>query len=87
MSRLSNFALMFSTFMQYKIELRFLGGWGDAEWTEERDGATEHMRFRTESHAQTAIDEFLDDVKEAVTAGNMDTEEISSHYRIVAVNS
>ena len=43
------------------------------------------LRFETVSSAQVALDEFFTNVKAAVAAGNMDTEENYNHYRIVAV--
>lgn len=71
--------------MQYKIEAIYTYGWDDAGWTEETDGVTKPMRFETVSHAQVELEEFFANVKEAVAAGNMDTEENYDHYRIVAV--
>ena len=71
--------------MQYKIEVIYTSGWDDAEWTVETDGVTSPLRFETVSSAQAALDEFFADVKAAVAAGNMDTEENHNHYRIVAV--
>jgi hypothetical protein len=71
--------------MQYKIEVLYTSGWDDAEWTEETDGVTKPMRFETVSHAQADLEEFFANVKAAVAAGNMDTEENRNHYRIVAV--
>lgn len=71
--------------MQYKIEVLYTSGWDDAEWTEETDGVTSPLRFETVSSAQVALDEFFTNVKAAVAAGNMDTEENYNHYRIVAV--
>jgi hypothetical protein len=43
------------------------------------------LRFETVGNAQAALDEFFAEVKDAVVAGNMDTEENPNHYRIVAV--
>jgi len=70
--------------MQYKIEVLYTFGWDDAEWTEETDGVTKPMRFETVNHAQVELEEFFAEVKAAVAAGNMDTQEYSNHYRIVA---
>jgi hypothetical protein len=71
--------------MQYKIEVIYTYGWDDACWTEETDGVTKSLRFETVGSAQEALDGFFANVKAAVAAGNMDTEENQNHYRIVAV--
>jgi hypothetical protein len=71
--------------MQYKIEVIYTYGWDDAEWTEETDGVTRPLRFETIGSAQAALDKFFANVKAAVAAGNMDTEENQNRYRIVAV--
>lgn len=71
--------------MRYKIESIYTCGWDDAGWTEETDGVMRLMRFETVSHAQTELEEFFANVKAAVDAGNMDTEENRNHYRIVPV--
>lgn len=71
--------------MQYKIEVIYTSGWDDAEWTVETDGVTSPLRFETSSHAQAELEEFFANVKTAVAAGHMDTEENPNHYRIVAV--
>lgn len=71
--------------MRYKIEVIHTYGWDDAGWTEEASGVTKPMRFETVSHAQADLEEFFANVKAAVAAGNMDTEENPNHYRIVAV--
>jgi len=72
--------------MAYKIEARYLYGWDDAEWTEEEDGITTPLRFKTIGCAQTALEEFFAHVRKAVIAGNMDSEENPNHYRIVVVD-
>lgn len=72
--------------MLYKIELRYFYGWDDAGWTEEIDGETRPMRFATAREAQVELDEFFAEVKAAVVAGDMDSEEVHDDYRIVAVN-
>ena len=72
--------------MQFKIETLYTYGWDDAEWTEEADGITKPLRFQSVVSAQKALDEFFADVKEAVAAGNMDTEADRNDYRIVAAN-
>jgi len=73
--------------MQYKIEIVYTYGWDDACWTEETtDGVTRPLRFETVGSAQAALDEFFTKVKNAVAAGNMDTEENPNHYRIVVAN-
>ena len=72
--------------MSYKIELRYFYGWDDAGWSEEIDGATKPSRFDTVEQAQVGMSEFFADVKAAVAAGDMDTEEVRDEYRIVAVN-
>lgn len=71
--------------MLYKIEMRYIYGWDDAGW-EEGDGddaELKPLRFHSRSEAQTAINEFLADVKDAVAAGDMDMEENPNDYRIV----
>ncbi len=71
--------------MLYKVEMRFSYGWDDAGWEEGEADDTEWkpLRFHSRTEAQTAIDEFLADVKKAVAAGNMDMENDPSDYRIV----
>lgn len=71
--------------MQYKIEMRYFYGWDDAGWTDEKDGETKPTRFQNVHHAQVGIDEFMADVKHAVTEGDMDTEAVRDDYRIVEV--
>jgi hypothetical protein len=71
--------------MQYKIELRYFYSWDDAGWTEEINGEIKPLRFQTVGQAQAALDEMFADVKAAVAAGNMDTEEVHDDYRIVTV--
>ena len=44
-----------------------------------------HFRFETIPSAQAALDEFFGNVKAAVGAGNMDTEESRNSYTIVMV--
>ena len=75
---------MFLT-MQYKIDLKYFSGWGDAEWTESIGTMDKPLRFETIDEAQAALEEFLADVKQAVAAGNMDVEETQSDYRVVVV--
>ena len=69
--------------MAYKIELRYLFGWDDAEWTEEDEGRVKPLRFQTVEAAQTALNEFFSEVKTAVAEGNMDSEEARHDFRIV----
>lgn len=69
--------------MQYKIELRYSYGWDDASWTDETSWETKPTRFGTVDDSQAALDEFFDDVKAAVAAGNMDSEVDRADYRIV----
>lgn len=76
----------FESVVQYKIEVIYTYGWDDACWTEETGGVTRPLRFETTSDAQVALDEFFANVKAAVAAGNMDSEENRNHYRIVEVN-
>ena len=71
--------------MKFKIEVVYTYGWDDAGWIEETKGVTRPLRFGTVVHAQAALDKFFANVKSAVAAGNMDAEENSNHYRIVAV--
>ena len=71
--------------MQYKIEVVYCHGWDDAGWTEETDAETRPLRFETVDSAQAALDEFFGNVKNAVDAGNMDTEENRNNYRIATV--
>jgi hypothetical protein len=49
------------------VECRYLGGWGDAEWTEN----DEPMRFKTKKEAERAINEFINDTKIAAKRGDM----------------
>jgi hypothetical protein len=76
-------AFWFDFSMPYKIELRYIYGWDDAEWTYEDDAGITPMRFCTVDDAQAELDEFFAAVKAAVVAGNMDTKENPDDYRIV----
>ena len=69
--------------MVYKIELRYISKWGDAEWTEERENGAKPLRFQSVEAAQAAIDAFFAEVKVAVSEGNIDREEARNDYRIV----
>jgi hypothetical protein len=69
--------------MAYKIELRYLSGWGDAEWTIDDGNGEVPLRFPTVESAQDALEEFFAAVKVAVAEGDMDIEEARSDYRIV----
>jgi hypothetical protein len=44
------------------------------------------LRFETVGQAKAALDELFTDVKVAVIAGNMDTEEAGDDYQIVVTN-
>ena len=72
--------------MAYKVELRYLSGWDDAEWTEEGEDGEKPLRFQTVEAAQSAIDAFLAQGKVAVLEGDMDTEGSRDDYRIVHAN-
>lgn len=72
--------------MLFKIELRYFYGWDDAGWTDEYDSEIKPTRFESIRQAQADLDQFFTDVKAAVTAGDMDVEEVRDDYRIVAVN-
>lgn len=65
--------------------MRYFYGWDDARWEESEVDDTElkPLRFHSRVEAQTAIDEFFAEVKEAVVAGDMDMEENPYDYRIV----
>jgi hypothetical protein len=71
--------------MLYKVEMKYLYGWDDANWTEENDEVRKPMRFESIHRAQSKIDDFFAKVKAAIAAGDMDTEENSNDYRIVEV--
>jgi hypothetical protein len=78
--------LCFVCIMRYKIELRYFYGWDDAGWTDATDSEIIPTRFESIHQAQVALDKLFADVKAAVTADDMDVEEIRDDYRIVAVN-
>jgi hypothetical protein len=71
--------------VRYKIEVIYASGWDDAEWSEEANGVSRPLRFKTAGSAQTALDDYFSSVKTAVAAGFMDREENPNHYRIAAV--
>lgn len=73
--------------MRYRIDLKYLGGWGNAEWTEEMAGIDKPMRFETVAQARAALEDFFGDVKQAVAAGNMDVEAARSDYRVALVTN
>lgn len=65
----------------FKVEtLTAFGGWVDAEW--EEDGKPQ--RFETEAQAQTAIDQLIADVAEAVKRGDMADPYRREDYRTVS---
>lgn len=70
---------------RFKVEMRILGGWGDAGWTIEYDSGPRPMRFSSREKAQAEIDELIADVKEAVQAGDMEDEYDPDDYRVVEV--
>ncbi len=72
--------------MSYKIELRYTSGWDDAGWFDETEGKSKPTRFGTFAEAQVALDDFFADVKSAVAAGDMKTDDDHTDYRIVAVD-
>jgi hypothetical protein len=71
--------------MQYKIEVVYTHNRNDSDWTAETDGETRPLRFGTIATAQAALDEFFGNVKAAVDAGNLDTEENRNNYRTVTL--
>lgn len=73
--------------MPYKIQLRYFYGGDDAGWTEESDGEIKAMRFANIEQAPAALDELFAEVKAAVAAGDMDTEEVRDGYRITAATA
>ncbi len=71
--------------MPYKVETLYTSEWDDAEWTEENEDEVTPLRFETDAHATTALQEFFADIKAGVQAGNIDAEENPAHYRIAEV--
>ena len=73
--------------MSYRVEMQYLGGWADAEWTETGpDDDVEHpLRFSTLELAHQAIDEFIADTVEAHKAGNLDAPYDRADFRAVPV--
>lgn len=71
--------------MRYKVEMKYLGGWDDAGWTEETDEGSKPLRFESVRKAQAELDDLFADVKAAVASGDMDIEENPNDYRIVEV--
>ena len=71
--------------MRYKVEMWYMYGWDDAGWTEEKDGVSKPMRFRTKLQAQAELNNFFAEVKNAVASGDMDVEETPEDYRIVPI--
>jgi hypothetical protein len=72
--------------MRFKVQVRYTYGWDDAGWTEGVGVESEHLRFQSVNDAQAALEQFFNQVKEAVAAGNTDTEEVREDYRIVATD-
>ncbi len=66
--------------MKYKVEYHFAYGWDDAGWEDDDQPA----RFNTVPEAQTAIDELIADIQDAVARGNMIDLETKDNYRVVA---
>ena len=73
--------------MRYKVEMKYLHGWGDACWTEETDAVLRSLRFETVQAAQTELNGYFADVKAAVALGDMDIADDPADYRIIEVSA
>jgi len=63
---------------KFYIEMCYLSGWGDAEWTED----DVPLRFDSVEDAQAALDEHLDACRDAVARGDMSDGHDASEYRV-----
>ena len=70
--------------MPYKVETIYWNGWADAGWTVQSEKTEIPLRFESYEVAKAALAEYLNEVKTAVLAGNMDEERDESEFRIVA---
>jgi hypothetical protein len=73
--------------MRYKVEMKYIYGWDDAGWTDETDEDSKPTRYETILEAQAELDDHFAKVKAAVAFGDMDIEENTADYRIVAVSA
>ena len=64
---------------KWMVECRYLGGWGDAEWTDD----DVPLRFKTKKEAEAAIDEFIQETKQAYRRGHMAGTNSRHEYRAV----
>lgn len=68
--------------MRYEVQTRFwLNDWENC-WTEDE----KPWYFNTAEEAQAAIDEFIEDVKQAVADGDMEEEYDPEDYRVMEVD-
>ncbi len=71
--------------MKFKIEHRFSYGWDDAGWTDEDlAGNSNPARFRSRRAARVGLNKFLQDVEDAVAAGDMMFGYAAHEFRVVA---
>ena len=66
----------------FRVELRYLSGWGDAGWIEANGDGERPLRFGDLFVARRVLAQFFAEVKSAVREGNMDIEEAADDYRI-----
>jgi hypothetical protein len=73
---------------KFLVQLAFSYGWDDAGWstTTDDDGTMVPELFDTREEAQTAIDELIGSIAEAVAEGDMSDEYHAEDYRIVEVD-
>ena len=71
---------------KYKIEQKFIHGWDDAGWAEEINGVEKPLRFPNHAAAEKEIKDLITSVKEAVAAGDMESEYNPEDYRVMEAN-
>ena len=68
--------------MKWTVEALFTYGWDNASWQDEEG---KPLVYDSKEEANKAIDEFIQDVHEAVLKGDMDSEVNREEYRAVPV--
>ena len=66
----------------WEVQTKFWDGWQNC-WTTEEKGRTIKVIFASQQEAEESLQEFLDDVKDAVACGDMLEEYDPADFRVV----
>jgi len=71
--------------VMFEVQTSFIYGWENC-WTDlNEDGSSIPSVFKTHEEAQTAIDDYLQNIKDAVANGDMEEEYDPDDLRIVEI--